>query len=516
MVRLRYNASQPTAHMRAHGRQLHRVSSRRSPGTPPVASPGRTALTTALAAALLSTGALRAAPIVPEALPNPLIPGFHFPESEATLTGWITEMTRGTTAATTPSAAEKIHLHGWGLWAALTLETAQIYEGQRLRVFETWLTPDDLKEYPGLRSVGALSLLPQRRAPLRKIDQLKEIDDDIVELARAAARTGTPSGARVVGFVKYDPTAAEHIIRQELLNTAALNTLLQGGAQQIPVFPATALVVKPLFQVIKLKDLIDGRYYALKAWPGPPEIPQAVPPAQWPGAVWIDVLEGGDGRGAIDEPAAADGSTRSDSTTYPLSSLIHYRLSAVDAAVLNADKPGTDAGAGDFAILVAMHVSSREIARWTWQTFWWTPTPGDPHPPSSPAIASLRPDQLRGAARNYAMAQTYTMLTPDQPHVRGENVGAAVYAYNPWIEARFSPAELPDSLPGLDPNGQPAGNNHGVQTNCMSCHAQATYNPNRLPTAPRFAGARYVDLADPKFLGTLQVDFLWSIARHAK
>ena len=31
-----------------------------------------------------------------------------------------------------------------------------------------------------------------------------------------------------------------------------------------------------------------------------------------------------------------------------------------------------------------------------------------------------------------------------------------------------------------------------------------------------FAGARYVDLADPKFAGTLQVDFLWSIARHAR
>ena len=41
-------------------------------------------------------------------------------------------------------------------------------------------------------------------------------------------------------------------------------------------------------------------------------------------------------------------------------------------------------------------------------------------------------------------------------------------------------------------------------------------NPARLATAPRFAGARYVDLADPQFVGTLQVDFLWSIARHAK
>jgi len=162
-----------------------------------------------------------------------------------------------------------------------------------------------------------------------------------------------------------------------------------------------------------------------------------------------------------------------------------------------------------------MHVAGREIARWTWQTFWWTPAPDAPPAPSSPAIASQRPPQLRGAARHYAMALAYTMLSPDQPYVGGENAGAAVYAYNPWIEARFGPADLPDSQPGLDPAGRPADNNYGVQTNCMSCHARATYNPNARSTAPRFAGARYVDLIDPQYVGTLQVDFLWAIPRHA-
>lgn len=502
--------------MRPHPPQSHPVPGPRRIDAPPAAPTLRATLVMALATALLTMGALRAAPVAPEILPDPFIPGFHFPESEATVTSWITEMTRGRTAAGRTAAAEKIFLHGWGLWAALTTETAQVYEGQRLRVFETWLTADDLTEYPTLRSVDAVAQLTRRRAPLKTIDQLREFDHGTVEPTQSTPGIATPATPRVVGFVKYDPTAAEHIIRQELLSIAALNTLVQGGAQQIPAFPATALVVKPLFQVIKAKDLIDHRYYALKVWPGPPEIPQAVPPAQWPGTVWIDVLEGGAGRGAIDGAAAADGSTRSDGTTYPLSSLIHYRLSAVDAAMLNTDKPGTEANAGDFAILVAMHVSGREITRWTWQTFWWTPTPGDPRAPSSPAIAGLRPNQLRGAARNYAMALAYTMLTPDQPHVGGENAGAAVYAYNPWIEARFAPADLPDSLPGRDPNDEPAGNNYGIQTNCMSCHAQASYNPNRLLTAPRFTGARCVDLADPKFLGTLQVDFLWSVARHAK
>ena len=114
------------------------------------------------------------------------------------------------------------------------------------------------------------------------------------------------------------------------------------------------------------------------------------------------------------------------------------------------------------------------------------------------------------------MALAYSLLTPDQPYVGGENSGAAVYAYNPWIEARFTPADLPDSLPGNAPDGQPAANSFGVQTNCMSCHARATYNPLKLATAPRFSGARYVDLIDPQFVGTLQVDFLWSLARHAK
>ena len=239
-------------------------------------------------------------------------------------------------------------------------------------------------------------------------------------------------------------------------------------------------------------------------------------PTQWPGNVWIDLFDGGSGRGAVDEVGEADGSSRTDATTYPLANLIHYRLSAADAVALNQEKPGTGAAAGDYAILVAMHVAGREIARWTWHTFWWTPTPDDPREPSSIAIASRRPAQLRGAARNYAMALAYTMLTPDQPYVGGENSGAPVYTYNPWIEARLGPTELPDSLPGLDPHGGATGNNFGIQSNCMSCHVRANYNPNLRATAPRFSGARYTDLGDAQFVGTLQVDFLWSIARHAQ
>src|SRR5438046_150935 len=91
----------------------------------------------------LRSAVLHAQAIVPEPLPDPGIPAFAFPESEATLTGWITTMTRGDPVTAAP-AFEKIHLHGWGLWTALTTEASQAYAGQKLRVFETWLTPDDL------------------------------------------------------------------------------------------------------------------------------------------------------------------------------------------------------------------------------------------------------------------------------------------------------------------------------------------------------------------------------------
>ncbi|MEY4940370.1 MAG: hypothetical protein RIQ93_2105 [Verrucomicrobiota bacterium] len=461
----------------------------------------------AVLGALWIFSAAQAQSIQLEPLPDLRIPGYRFPENEATLTRWIMAMSRSSTATVVDHASAKIHLHGWGLWTALTSLSAQSSGGQRLRVFESWMTADELATNPEIAT-----------APWKPAARRRGILKPLAEFQAASAEGLVPDSRidRVLGFTKYDPSAAAHIARQDLLNLSTLDTLLQAGAQEIPPFPATALAVKPVFQIVTGPALVDGRYFLLKAWSGPPEIPQAFAPSQWPGAVWIDVWGEGLGDGSIDFTAAADGSGRTEATTYPLSNFIHYQLSAADAGALNQAKPSTGASAGDYAVLVAMHVSSRETARWTWQTFWWAANPDDPGEPSSPVIARARPAQLRGAARHYAMALAYTLLSPDQPYVGGENIGAAVYAYNPYIEARFGPADLPDSRPGYTPAGAPARNNVGVQSNCMSCHMQATYNPRRLATAPRFAGARYVDLGAADFTGTLQVDFLWSLPRHAR
>ncbi|HEY5078883.1 MAG TPA: hypothetical protein VII43_03510 [Opitutaceae bacterium] len=441
-------------------------------------------------------------------LPNPQIPGFNFPESEATILGWSYDLGNNTPGAA--AAFTNLHLHGWGLWAALTMQTSQVDNRAPLRVFETWYTPQEADQIPLGSSSSALALLPRRRSAIQSFAQFSH------GLEPRDAVTAVDGSETVFGYVKFDPTAAAHLVKQNLLKADTLNQLMLGGAQQIPVFPNTALTLKSAFQIISARDLVERRFYRLSVWTGPPATPQGWGPSQWPGVVWIDIQGGGGGAGQVDMAASTDGSSRTAATTYPVSSMINHRLSGLEAQEFNQSQPGQNAAAGDYAVLVAMHVAGREITRWTWQTFWWTPTPDNPQYPSSPEIASLRPTMLAGPVRNYAMALSYDMITPGQPNVGGQNTGLGIYVYNPYLEARFGPSDLPDSLPGSDPFGRPAANNVGVACNCMSCHMRANYNPGNLESAPKYSGSRYTDMNDRQFTGTLQVDLLWSIKELAK
>ena len=456
--------------------------------------------------------ASRAGNIVAVPMPDPQVPGFHFPESEATILTWVQQENSGSAAA--EAAFTNLHVHGWGLWTALTMPTSQVDNREQLRTFETWYTPQEIDIVPGgTASKSPLNL--QRLGPRARASMENFVQFEHGLPPRERELLASQGSETVFGYVKFDPTAADHVIKQNLLSVTTLNLLMAGGAQQIPVFPNTAITLKSAFQIISAKNLVKGRYYRLNAWSGPPLTPQAWAPAQWPGVVWVDVQGGGSGSGQIDMEASTDGGTRTDQTTYPVSDFINHRLNALEAAQFNEGQPGSNVASGDYAILVAMHVAGREIARWTWQTFWWSATPDDPQTPSSAAIAALRPAQLKGAPRHYAMALGYNMTAPDQPNVGGQNAGADMYTYNPYLEARFGPKNLPDSQAGTDPNGMNAANNVGVACNCMSCHIRANYNPNALATAPQYAGARYTSLDDPQFAGTLQVDLLWSLPELA-
>ena len=426
-------------------------------------------------------------------LPNPGIPGYNFPEKEATIHQWVKANNQ-----------HAINLHAWGIWTALTMDSGETFDGQKLLVFETWHTPQDIL-------AGVNTRDGDRRSP-RPVGALHQF----------TRQTHVPEEGEqtVLGFVKYDPTATAHIIKNNLLSTATLDAMLAEGKTAIPNFPYRAIALKPVHQAIAQKDLQNG-YYKLPVWPGPygsPPFPGTAVPygyASWPDHVWVDVH--------------GDGSKIAK--VVKLSDFIHFKLTEEEAQLINKEGEANTLGGmptknpltkGDYAILLAMHVTSREITRWTWQTFWWTPTPDTPHFPSSAAIAKDRPIQLKGAAAHYAHAPAYSMKYPPQPVNGGKNVGNSVYSYNPWLEAGFDFTVLVDSKLGKY-DGRLVPNNVGTQSNCMSCHGSANYQPpnyvppkNVLNVPPNYTGDRYVDQNSPRFSGTLKVDLLWSIVFNAQ
>jgi hypothetical protein len=219
-----------------------------------------------------------------------------------------------------------------------------------------------------------------------------------------------------------------------------------------------------------------------------------------------------------DKAGPPDPSTIKPDVTYPVTHFIHFKVQdaanvdAINTRAKRRNPAAPELQVGDFAVLVGMHVTSREITRWTWQTFWWQPDPDNPPLPSSKAIADDRPDQLKGAPKHYAAALAYSMVLPEQPITGGRNTGESVYGYNPYLEAGFDPTVLPASIPGKS-GGNVVPNNVGVQTNCMSCHAMASYvQGGKTPLdGTLYTGDRYVDLQGPLFRGHLKTDFLWSI-----
>lgn len=146
--------------------------------------------------------------------------------------------------------------------------------------------------------------------------------------------------------------------------------------------------------------------------------------------------------------------------------------------------------AGDVAVLVGMHVSVRETIDWVWQTFYWSPTylqnvqmntdypifppkfdsyiAGPNYPGSSfdnpYKTGSNSAGNVPTWAKNYAMCTAYSTVYPVRPRNGGSNIGAyPQICYNPWLETAFNP------LPGHF-------SQTGLNSNCMTCHGQASYN----------------------------------------
>jgi hypothetical protein len=422
--------------------------------------------------------------------PVPLPDSPNFPVSAARINAWIAS---GDIAA--------MRNHAWSLWQGMSAASGQSFNGQMLPIWETWAGPNDV--FPtALTAVAAGTSGVTLEARLAKPRVIRNFAPPVQFHHAKGARlgaTGTFGNSDVTADNKFNPQAATFIDAQQpgpggatyAYNTQAgmnkLNASWPAGTtpqnRGINEFPIRAIETKPVFGTVKASGLTIQ-----PLWQGPSGSTNPTNPTQdtWTSCVLISPTGTGPIRAATPAEIASVSTTGTACKTFqwaPLSTFYAVRLTA-DEAKSFAKATGKTVVEGDYAVLLAMHVNTKEIPFWTWQTFWWQP--GADTPNNFPGNKQGQPSGLMGPWTNYAACTAY-----DQTTTPG---GATMtVCFNPYLETD-------PSIPA------------GITSNCMSCHGVALVGPN--PNYPANYNKPIAFFTDPTYFNTqsTHTDFSWAVA----
>ena len=424
--------------------------------------------------------------IKPAEFPTHLgIKDFNFPEDSNKIYTWLEN--QDTTS---------IVSHAWGIWAGLTEPTKQKYNGQPLLVFETWM---------GVQELAAMSAQGQVSSDVEKTNRTQlSIPKQFVH-GRLFAGQKVDTNFTVLETVSYDPSAAHFATSNRLFNQSVLNGYtVKNGIGAVPEFPNTSITTKPTYYagVPSKNGLIR-----VPVWVSPNPA-KAFKYTEWQQWVYADVNNNQEPNKKL-VPVTTSNPTQEQikAATCNVNDFINYKIDRVGADYLNSHQdvgttPTRQFIEGDYVLLVAMHVTTKEFKNWTWQTYFWCPDPSNPPSPSSKFEAGLRPKELKGAASHYAVSTAYAMVWPNQPVTGGSDDNARpILAFNPYLEGGFGPKVF--SLPNkFRPDFV-----YGMQTNCMSCHALSTMTGKN-----GYSTNQYIDMMDTSlFKNDVKLDFTWSI-----
>lgn len=444
-------------------------------------------------------------------MPASLANGDQFPTDSTVIDTWLQEATVIDGLETNP----KVIGHAWGLWQAVTEKTEQTYKGRNLLRYETWYTPQDVMKAMALE------------VPLEKLDRT----DGHLQ-ARKKFNFGhhdkelNTSAGDIAGKVKYSPGLAQQILEGNYFSESVLRSKIKDSKTiSRLVFDAQDVMLKPIYRVLTDSNRVAGTKdtYYFHLWSGKEDAGKEL--SDFKKKVKVSTNP--------NDPAI------DNKTTFSIDAFIHHTMTAAEAQTYNAsDKEGMEFNgnvkAGDPVILLGMHVSTRETQRWTWQSFYWSPTPDTPVFPSSAVIASGRKKlkrPLSAPAQHYAVSIGYSMMSPALPVYVNEPIDiqqagvSPVYALNPYIEGTFTEAGVfPNQSCILKAYSDESGKMHdyskqfyakntdGITSNCMSCHSQAAYPARPFTSAgANFFADQYINRNAPWFKGSVQLDFLWSL-----
>jgi len=394
---------------------------------------------------------------------TPLPDWFKF-QSNDTVNGWIDSLD-----------IKAITGHAWELWGALTTLTDQELNGQKVPIYETWWDADEALLAP-TQAKAATARRPQRT---RKFERPRQ-------LLHEARTTGLTAGAdrptlTLVDDVKYNDDIKKFIADHKYNDHAELDRINTSWGDSKAIadrklldFPNTSVMLKPVYRLVSGKSVTVLPYWAGPVNSTTPDTPRS---SSWTKKMVVIPPDLGF------RPATL--SVRADEEllpAVPLSDFYNIKLTKAEAEAIGAQE-------GDYVLLVAMHVSSREIDNWTWQTFWWSL--------NKPSISESAKARVAAPFDHYQLAVGYSFMTaPNNPD------SLTTTCYNPYLEAGFGNGVFvrPKQL--------------GIESNCMSCHRAAAWPATTAQQPqPNYVANGIVDPSDPAiFAKKTKTDFLWGVA----
>ena len=470
-------------------------------------------------------------------------PGFDYPQPAPTVERWV--RTRDEARA---------REHGWYLWAGLNktpFHNTPVWRTWRTST-QAFAPPSNLL---GAQARSTAEMMRKRAAPLNELRQQDSLGGAATPAATAEPITfpqtpGYPvpsavkskfpprlysrcydknlnlrdgptyqnNGDVMVAGVIYNDDAYNWIRgtggTDKLYLASVLQSLLpktSGGITHMPAMPPGSIVLKPMMWPVKATG-----YTALPVWDDKKndndmyagfEIQSmwnravAVTPQPQPqiSSVNVTYLYGVNDGGKPAKPLGPN--TYQNAQVVPVKDFYFFRpnikgMDACDQAILDSSfywATGRLFQQGDYLVVIAMHIQTKEQPDWTFQSVWWSDRPNEG------PYAANRPRDLKSKATgpwdHYLMTSTYGITT--QP-----NGNKWPIAYNPYIELA-------------------AG--HPIATNCMNCHHRAAW-PGFEVTAP--VNASYeapggpgpldvFDMENQVFDGLLTLDSMWAISDRA-
>jgi len=410
----------------------------------------------------------------------------------------------------------------WNLWAGMTSDSGQKWNGAVLPVWETWCGTEEVFSATGCTTLSK---------PGRRFERPHQFG----HVAKLLGKAVKNDEGQVVSFNKFNPPMVKYLNTPQpgpgganynyvsMQSLASLNAawpaetpISQRTVVEAPYQPDegstqgyTGMETKPVIFIVKANGLTP-----MPLWMGPKESTNTAnsTPNTWYNCVLLDPTAPADPSVTpvpatpeqIAQAVASPGLSCKNYLYAPLATIYNFQLNAAEAADWNnvANNSGDSgqgliASAGDYGVLVGMHVNSKTIKNWTWETFWWQP--GKDAPNNFPGSKSGITDNVTGAWRNYAMCTAWHQT-------QGAASSKMVVCFNPYLETS---------------SGIPAGQS----SNCMSCHGVATVGSplGGTPEAPVLPSLNYppdykkpINFdTDPRFSTFTKTDFSWAIQGDA-